>query len=297
MITADPAAASPIEGTETLGQALMAGSRRPSRPREADEDDTAVILYTSGTTGQPKGAELMHRNMLLQRAGRRRPLRRRRRDARHLLCVLPLFHSFGQTVIQNAGFAFGGTVVMLPRFEAGPALELMAARGRHLLRRRPDDVLGPARRARRLRRRRRSSSPTTSGSPRPAARRCRSRCTRSSSRTLRRHHPRGLRPLRDLAGRELLAVRRGAARVGSIGTPIPGVEMKLINDPDERDDDRGRPGRGRRDRDQGPQHHEGLLQPPRRHRRGDPRRLVPLRRPRPQATRTAGTTSSTAPRT
>jgi len=41
------------------------------------------------------------------------------------LCVLPLFHSFGQTVIQNGGFAFGGTVVMLPRFEAEPALGLM----------------------------------------------------------------------------------------------------------------------------------------------------------------------------
>ena len=41
------------------------------------------------------------------------------------LCVLPLFHSFGQTVIQNGGFAFGGTVVMLPRFEAKPALDLM----------------------------------------------------------------------------------------------------------------------------------------------------------------------------
>jgi long-chain acyl-CoA synthetase len=41
------------------------------------------------------------------------------------LCVLPLFHSFGQTVIQNGGFAYGGTVVMLPRFEARAALTLM----------------------------------------------------------------------------------------------------------------------------------------------------------------------------
>jgi long-chain acyl-CoA synthetase len=40
--------------------------------------------------------------------------------------VLPLFHSFGQTVIQNGGFAYGGTVVMLPRFEAQAALGLMA---------------------------------------------------------------------------------------------------------------------------------------------------------------------------
>jgi long-chain acyl-CoA synthetase len=45
------------------------------------------------------------------------------------LCVLPLFHSFGQTVIQNAGAATGSTVVMLPRFEAGAALKLMESEG------------------------------------------------------------------------------------------------------------------------------------------------------------------------
>ena len=39
--------------------------------------------------------------------------------------MLPLFHSFGQTVIQNGAASIGGTVVMLPRFEAGPALQLM----------------------------------------------------------------------------------------------------------------------------------------------------------------------------
>jgi long-chain acyl-CoA synthetase len=47
-------------------------------------------------------------------------------DPETLLCVLPLFHSFGQTVIMNAGFAYGGTVVMLPRFEAVAALKTMA---------------------------------------------------------------------------------------------------------------------------------------------------------------------------
>jgi long-chain acyl-CoA synthetase len=45
------------------------------------------------------------------------------------LCVLPLFHSFGQTCIQNGTFAFGGTVVMLPRFEAHAALQLMLHEG------------------------------------------------------------------------------------------------------------------------------------------------------------------------
>jgi len=124
MITADLGAESPIEGTESFGQVL--GGQAPTfETVETDEDDTAVILYTSGTTGQPKGAELRHRNMRdnallgedLFGASAERP------DT--FLCVLPLFHSFGQTVIQNGAAAYGGTVVMLPRFEAGPALELM----------------------------------------------------------------------------------------------------------------------------------------------------------------------------
>jgi long-chain acyl-CoA synthetase len=125
VITADPSADSPIEGTETLG-AVTASQPPTFETVETDEDDTAVILYTSGTTGQPKGAELRHRNM---RDNARAGADLFGADADRpdtYLCVLPLFHSFGQTVIQNGAFAFGGTVVMLPRFEAGAALRLMA---------------------------------------------------------------------------------------------------------------------------------------------------------------------------
>ncbi|WP_435742317.1 long-chain-fatty-acid--CoA ligase [Nocardioides sp. SYSU DS0663] len=124
VITADLGAESPIEGTETMAQA-MGGQSNEFTSVETDEDDTAVILYTSGTTGQPKGAELRHRNMRdnatlgekLFGASTERP------DT--FMCVLPLFHSFGQTVIQNGAFAYGGTIVMLPRFEPLPALQLM----------------------------------------------------------------------------------------------------------------------------------------------------------------------------
>ena len=128
MITADPAAESPIEGTETLGRA-MAQQPPTFETVATDEDDTAVILYTSGTTGQPKGAELRHRNMRDNALSGGPLFDADPEQPDTYLCVLPLFHSFGQTVIQNGAFAYGGTVVMLPRFEAGAALGLMAKEG------------------------------------------------------------------------------------------------------------------------------------------------------------------------
>lgn len=89
-------------------------------------DDTAVILYTSGTTGRPKGAELTHFNMFFNALYSSRFLLPMDESA-VALATLPLFHSFGQTIVQNGVLAAGGTVVMLPRFEPAAALAAMAA--------------------------------------------------------------------------------------------------------------------------------------------------------------------------
>jgi long-chain acyl-CoA synthetase len=124
MITGDLTSPSPIEGTETLG-AVLTGQSDVFETVATDEDDTAVILYTSGTTGQPKGAELRHRNMRDNALSGRELFGADPEKPDTFLCVLPLFHSFGQTVCQNGPFAFGGTVVMLPRFDARAALRLM----------------------------------------------------------------------------------------------------------------------------------------------------------------------------
>ena len=124
LITVDPAAPSPLEGAETFASAVATQPPTFDSVDTAD-DDTAVILYTSGTTGQPKGAELTHANMMSNALVGDRLFGA---DAEHpdtYLCVLPLFHSFGQTVIQNGAFAFGGTIVMLPRFEPNAALQLL----------------------------------------------------------------------------------------------------------------------------------------------------------------------------
>ena len=127
-ITADLMAESPFEGTQTFGQ-VLGGMEGTFETVQTDEDDTAVILYTSGTTGQPKGAELRHRNMRDNASLGEAQFGANADDPDTFLCVLPLFHSFGQTVIQNGAAAYGGTVVMLPRFEAGAALELMQSEG------------------------------------------------------------------------------------------------------------------------------------------------------------------------
>jgi long-chain acyl-CoA synthetase len=86
--------------------------------------DTAVILYTSGTTGKAKGAELTHSNLLLNCAVVVPKLLPLTND--HVaLAALPLFHSFGQTCIQNASIAAGGTFTLLPRFSPEEALALI----------------------------------------------------------------------------------------------------------------------------------------------------------------------------
>ncbi len=89
-----------------------------------EPDDTAVILYTSGTTGTPKGAEITHLNITMNVVA----------SAVHsfdidsgdvVLGCLPLFHTFGQTCCMNTAFYVGASIVMLPRFDGTRALELM----------------------------------------------------------------------------------------------------------------------------------------------------------------------------
>ncbi|MEU4557686.1 long-chain fatty acid--CoA ligase [Actinoplanes sp. NPDC023936] len=123
LITADPAAASTVEGAETLGQAL-AGRSPVFETVQRAETDPAVILYTSGTTGQAKGAELSHSNLVLNALTCNRLFGTQPATDTHLL-VLPLFHSFGSTVNMNAGFATASTLVLLPRFDADAAVKLL----------------------------------------------------------------------------------------------------------------------------------------------------------------------------
>lgn len=87
--------------------------------------DTSVILYTSGTTGQPKGAELSQANLVLNALGCNRLFQYSEERPDTMLVCLPLFHTFGATVLMNAGFASGSTLVLVPRFTGDVALDLM----------------------------------------------------------------------------------------------------------------------------------------------------------------------------
>ena len=90
---------------------------------ETADGDTAVILYTSGTTGQPKGAELSNAN-LSRNAEASRGLFGLGSDA-VVLGALPLFHTFGQTCGMNATLGGGGTLTLIPRFDPAKALEII----------------------------------------------------------------------------------------------------------------------------------------------------------------------------
>jgi long-chain acyl-CoA synthetase len=89
------------------------------------EDDTAVILFTSGTTGRQKGAELTHRGLRLNAEETRKLYALQPGEA--VLGVLPLYHSYGQTCVLNAALSAGSRVVLQSRFDARRAVELIDA--------------------------------------------------------------------------------------------------------------------------------------------------------------------------
>ncbi|ROR45802.1 long-chain-fatty-acid--CoA ligase [Kitasatospora cineracea] len=129
LMTADPAAPPPIEGVPSPGgaenmDAALAGMSPVFDPVATEATDTAVILYTSGTTGRPKGAELSHANTMMNVMACNRMFRSRPATDSHVVC-LPLFHTFGATVQMHAGFSTAATLHLVPRFDAEQVVRLM----------------------------------------------------------------------------------------------------------------------------------------------------------------------------
>lgn len=91
---------------------------------EVDAEDVAACLYTSGTTGRPKGAMLTHRNLLANIQSFREILHVTEQDV--FLAVLPLFHAFAATVMFLEPLSVGATIVVEPRFAPDLALKAIA---------------------------------------------------------------------------------------------------------------------------------------------------------------------------
>ena len=107
---------------------LLATAPEAAEDAEREPSDTAVILYTSGTTGTPKGAELTHANMTENCLhGGTELVRVSEQDV--ILGALPLFHSFGQTCCMNNAVRAGACMTMIPRFDPGKALEIIQRDG------------------------------------------------------------------------------------------------------------------------------------------------------------------------
>lgn len=88
-----------------------------------DPSDLAVIAYTSGTTGRPKGAMQSHRSVVAAGVGTALMAARTAED--RVITALPLFHVYGSCVM-NAAMLTGSTLISLPRFDAGAMLKAIA---------------------------------------------------------------------------------------------------------------------------------------------------------------------------
>lgn len=95
------------------------------RPVDLVPDDLALLQYTGGTTGTPKGAMLTHQNLTVN-ARQIRAIDPDRDERDMVLGVLPLFHVFANSCVMNRTIANGGCIAMLPRFEAKQVLKTIS---------------------------------------------------------------------------------------------------------------------------------------------------------------------------
>jgi long-chain acyl-CoA synthetase len=190
---------------------------------DVEDDQTAVILYTSGTTGKPKGAELTHANMHANCTIAADTLGQMGEDD-VLLGALPLFHSFGQTCSLNGAIYKGAMLSMIPRFDPDKALEIIKRDQVTLFQGVPTMFNGML------------NAKTADEADVSSLRLCMSGGSAMPEEVMRKFEEKfGCKVLEGYGLSETSPVASfnhpdKANKPGSIGTPIEGVEMKLVDD-------------------------------------------------------------------
>jgi long-chain acyl-CoA synthetase len=100
---------------------LFISGKPLSYPADTTFDDIASVIFTSGTTGKPKGATQTHRSIMSNVYGCIDKNKFDKND--RFLCALPLFNNFALNVVMMSCFTIGGTLILVDRFEAEKVLE------------------------------------------------------------------------------------------------------------------------------------------------------------------------------
>ncbi len=113
-----------LTGADANGQPLVADTDQPTSWVDAEPDEAALILYTSGTTGFAKGATLSHNNVRTNVCAFNHLCGMQAHD--RLLLAVPLFHCFGQNALLNSAFNVGATLVLQEKFDLNETKHLIA---------------------------------------------------------------------------------------------------------------------------------------------------------------------------
>jgi long-chain acyl-CoA synthetase len=127
LVIVDDGSSAPIPETKGLYpyESLMRSATPDFDMVHTQADDTAAIVYTSGTTGKPKGAELTHFSQFFQCRALPSLTEDMSRPDDVTLAVLPLFHAFGQTCVMGTAVAMGTTISLVQRFDAAKVFQVM----------------------------------------------------------------------------------------------------------------------------------------------------------------------------
>jgi long-chain acyl-CoA synthetase len=114
-----------VRGTTPWEQIVGSDPLPDSHPRPVT-DDLAIIQYTSGTTGAPKGASLTHRNLLANAAQSRAWVPSiTRGNGCVVYAVLPMFHAYGLTLCLTFAMSMGARLVLFPKFDPDLVLDVV----------------------------------------------------------------------------------------------------------------------------------------------------------------------------